>query len=300
LIEDAVRLRRLRPVVLGADGRAGRAIADVLSSHAPSTVAAGRLELDAADYFNLRWELERLEVDLVINAVAMAEVDACEADPARAQFLNAQVAGDVARAAHESGAALVHLSTDYVFAGDGGAPYSEGDPTLPLSVYGKSKRAGELMVLLAHPDALLVRTASLFGGHGKRPDFVERILGDAVAGAILPVVQDQVGNPTAVGDLARGLVELLAGGVTGVVHLAGSGGVSRAEFAQAILDEAGRPDVEVEPVASDEVVPGRAPRPADSRLDTSLFTRLTGSPPRAWREGLREVLVARRDEDASS
>lgn len=298
-MEDAVRLRRLRPVVLGADGRAGRAIADVLSSHAPHTVAAGRLELDASDYFNLRWELERLEADLVINAAGLADVDACETDPARSQFLNAQVAGDVARAAHESGAALVHLSTDYVFAGDGGAPYSEGDPTLPGSVYGKSKRAGELMVLLAHPDALLVRTAWLFGGHGKRPDFVERILRDAVAGAILPVVHDQVGNPTAVGDLARGLVELLAGGVTGVVHLAGSGGVSRAEFAQAILDEAGRPDVEIEPVAS-EVVPGRAPRPADSRLDTSLFTRLTGNPPRTWQEGLREVLVARRQEGASS
>jgi dTDP-4-dehydrorhamnose reductase len=298
-MEDAVRLRSLRPVVLGADGRAGRAIADVLSSHAPNTVAAGRLELDASDYFNLRWELERLEADLVINAVGLADVDGCESDPSRAQFLNAQVAGDVARAARESGAGLVHLSTDYVFAGDGGAPYSEGDETLPGSVYGKSKRAGELMVLLAHPDALLVRTAWLFGGHGKRPDFVERIMSDAVAGAILPVVHDQVGNPTAVGDLARGLVELLAAGVTGVVHLAGSGGVSRAEFARAILDEAGRPDVEVEPVPS-EVVPGRAPRPADSRLDTSLFTRLTGSPPRAWQEGLREVLVARREENASS
>jgi dTDP-4-dehydrorhamnose reductase len=295
----AVELRRLRPVVLGADGRVGRAIAEVLACHAPQTVAAGRMEVDVSDYFNMRWELERLESDLVINAVGWADVDGCESDPERARHLNAQVAGEVARAAREGGAGLVHLSTDYVFAGDGGAPYSEGDPAEPLSVYGKSKREGELLVLKAHPDALLVRTAWLFGGQGKRPDFVEKILADALAGASLPVVQDQVGNPTAVGDLARGLVDLLAAGATGVVHLAGSGGVSRAEFAQAILDEAGRPDVDVDPVLSDSVA-DRARRPADSRLDTSLFARLTGNPPRPWQEGLREALVARREEAGSS
>ena len=295
----AVELRRLRPVVLGADGRAGRAIAEVLAGHAPQTVSAGRMEVDVSDYFNMRWELERLETDLVINAVGWADVDGCESDPERARHLNAQVAGEVARAAREGGAGLVHLSTDYVFAGDGGAPYSEGDPAEPLSVYGKSKREGELLVLQAHPDALLVRTSWLFGGQGTRPDFVEKILADALAGASLPVVQDQVGNPTAVGDLARGLVDLLAAGATGVVHLAGSGGVSRAEFAQAILDEAGRPDVDVDPVLSDSVA-DRARRPADSRLDTSLFARLTGNPPRPWQEGLREALVARREQAGSS
>ncbi len=290
-------LRNSRPVVLGADGRAGAAIAEALSAHAPHTVAAGRYEIDAGDYFHMCGELERLEANLVINAVGWADVDGCEADPPRSRLLNAEVAGQVARAAHGAGAAFVHLSSDYVFDGKGGAPYDEAAAPNPLSVYGRNKREGELLVLEHHPEALILRTAWLFGGHGRRPDFVESILATALAGAIIPVVRDQVGCPTGVTELARGLVDLLAVGATGLVHVAGAGGVSRADFARAILDETKRFDVEIEPVLSDSM-PDRAQRPADSRLDTSLFSRLTGAPLRPWLEGLREALALSRQESA--
>lgn len=292
-----VDLRHSRPVVLGADGRAGAAIAEALSAHAPQTVAAGRVELDATDYFRMCGELERLEADLVINAVGWADVDACEADPAQSHLLNAVAAGKMARAARGAGARFVHLSSDYVFDGAGGAPYAESAVPNPLSVYGRNKREGELLVLESHPEALILRTAWLFGGHGRRPGFVEKVLAAALAGGSIPVVRDQVGCPTGVGDLARGLVELLAVGATGLVHVASAGGVSRADFARAILDETKRFDVQIEPVLSDSTG-DRARRPADSRLDTSLFTRLTGAPSRPWREGLREALALHRQESA--
>jgi dTDP-4-dehydrorhamnose reductase len=290
-------LRRSRPVVLGADGRAGAAVAEALSAHAPQTVAAGRIEIDVCDYFQMCWELERLEADLVINAVGWADVDGCEADPVRSRLLHAEAAGQMAWAARGAGAGFVHLSSDYVFDGAGGAPYDEAAEPNPLSVYGRDKREGELLVLENHPEALILRTAWLFGGHGRRPDFVTRVLSAAHAGASIPVVSDQVGCPTGVDELARGLVDLLAVGATGLVHLAGAGGVSRADFARAIMDEEHRFDVEIEPVLSDSMT-GRARRPPDSRLDTSLFTRLTGAPPRPWREGLREALARRRQEVA--
>ena len=297
MISAPLELRRSRPVVLGAEGRAGAAMAEVLSAHAPQTVAAGRFEIDVCDYFQMCGELERLEADLVINAVGWADVDSCETDPARSRLLNAEVAGQMARAAHGAGARFVHLSSDYVFDGAGGAPYDESAEPNPLSVYGQDKREGERLVLENHPEALILRTAWLFGGHGRRPDFVASVLSAALAGTTIPVVRDQVGCPTGVGELARGLVDLLAVGAMGLVHLTGAGGVSRADFARAILDEARRFDVEIEPVLSDSMAQ-RARRPADSRLDTSLFSRLTGAPPRPWLEGLREALALRRQESA--
>lgn len=290
-------LRRARPVVLGADGRAGAAIAEALSAHAPETVAAGRVEIDACDYFHLCGELERLEASLVINAVGWPHVDSCETHTAQSHRLNVEAAVFMARAAHGSGAGFVHLSSDYVFAGEGGAPYGESAPANPVSVYGQHKREAEILVLENHPEALIVRTSWLFGGHGRRPDFVESVLASAQAGGPIPVVHDQVGCPTGVDELARGLVDLLAVGATGLVHVAGAGGVSRADFARAILDESGRFDVEIEPVLSASMA-DRARRPADSRLDTSLFGRLTGTPSRPWVEGLREALARRRQESA--
>ncbi len=286
-------LAGLRPVVLGSEGRAGRAIARALAAAAPHTVAATRAELDITDYFNLRWELERLEADLLINAAGMADVDACEADPEAAFRLNATAAGSVAEAARLGGLRLVHLSTDYVFDGAKGAPYTEEDPAAPLSVYGRSKLEGERQVRERVPDALVVRTAWLFGGRGRRPDFAEKILAAAQGAGRVPVVMDQVGSPTAVDDLGQGVAALVAAGAEGIVHLAGSGSASRADFARAVLKVAGLAGrVEVVPVASSQVH-AVAPRPADSRLDTSRYRELTGVAPRDWREALWDVLTAR-------
>ena len=111
-------LASLHPVILGSEGRAGSVLADRISQAAPQTVAATRMELDVTDYFNLRWELERLEADLVVNAAAWADVDACESDPEKAFWINAEAAGTVARPARECGAPVVHRSTDNLFDGE--------------------------------------------------------------------------------------------------------------------------------------------------------------------------------------
>jgi dTDP-4-dehydrorhamnose reductase len=293
--EPDPELVSLRPVVLGSEGRAGGVLADLFSRVAPATVAATRMELDITDYFNLRWELERLEANLVVNAAAWADVDACESDPEKAFRINAEAAGTVARAARECGAGVVHLSTDYVFDGEKGTPYTEGDPAEPLSVYGRSKRAGELLVRANHPAPLIVRTAWLFGGTGRRPGFMEKVLAQAGEGVGIPVAADQEGSPTGVEDLAAGILELVRVEATGIVHLTCSGEAGRAEFAEAVLDLGGQPGASVVPVESSRLqLPGRRPR--DSRLDTTRFQELTGSTPRHWRDALRSVLAACREE----
>ena len=286
-------LARSRPIVLGSDGRAGRAIAALLADIAPQTVAATRLELDITDYFNLRWEFERLEADLVINAAAWTDVDACEADPATALAVNATGALNVARAASACGAQVVHLSTDYVFDGHKGEPYTEEDEPSPLSAYGRSKLAGELAVLTEQADALIVRTAWLFGGSGRKPDFVDQILAAGCATNAIPVVEGQRGSPTSVRDLAEGVLALLVAGGRGLVHFTCSGDTDRVAFTAAILDDAGLSGVRVVPLPG-EHEHGGAPRPADSRLDVSRFEALAGIRPRPWREALREVVVERR------
>jgi dTDP-4-dehydrorhamnose reductase len=288
----AAGLAGLRPVVVGSEGRAGRAIAHALAAVAPHTVAATRTEMDISDYFNLRWELERLEADLVVNAAGLADVDACESSPAAAFALNAEAAGLVAEAARVGGLGLIHLSSDYVFDGRKGAPYRETDAPAPLSVYGQSKLAGERLVQERLPEAMIVRTAWLFGGRGRRPDFAEKILEAAREATRIPVVDDQVGSPTAVDDLGRGVLDLIVGGAQGVVHVACSGGASRAEFARTVLSVAGVAGVEVIPAAAGQVHTV-AQRPADSRLDTALFRRLTGHPLRDWREAVWDVLSRR-------
>lgn len=280
-----------RPLVLGSDGRAGRALAAALAEICPETVAATRTELDITDYFNLRWEFERLEPDLVLNAAALADVDACELDEEQAFRVNAEGAGHAAKAARACGARLVHLSTDFVFDGTKGSPYTEDDPPSPLSVYGRSKLAGEEAVREAEPEALIIRTSWLFGGRGPRPDFLEKILEMASRSPRLSVVADRSGSPTSVDVLASGVLALIGAGAAGVVHVACRGSASRAAFARAILRLTGRSDATVVEVRSAEV-PG-APRPVDSTLDTSRFTAITGITPLDWREALWQAMASR-------
>ncbi|MFQ5719452.1 MAG: dTDP-4-dehydrorhamnose reductase [Acidobacteriota bacterium] len=289
---DSFDLGACRPVVLGSEGRAGRAIASLLASVAPDTVAATRVELDITDYFGLRWELERLEADLVINAAAWSDVDACESDPGRAFAVNATGALNAARAAAACGARMVHLSTDYVFDGTKGEPYVETDDPAPLSVYGRSKMAGELAVLAEHPGALIVRTAWLFGGDGRRPDFVDRILSAGRTSRQISVVSDQRGSPTPVRDLSEGVIALVHSRARGLVHVAGAEGVDRLGFAAAILDAAGFTHVDLVPVAAGPSHAG-APRPADSRLNVDRYEALVGLPAPAWREALQESVMQR-------
>ncbi len=250
-------------------------------------------EIDITDPASIDRALERVAPEAVINCAAMTDVDGQQSERELAFAVNADGAGNLARAAARAGAVLVHVSTDYVF--DGDAPrdpggrwraYVESDPTGPRSVYGESKLEGERQVLAASPVHVVARTAWLFGVGGR--NFVETMLALAREREAVRVVDDQVGCPTWSGHLAPALIGLLERGVGGVVHLAGAGYVSWNGFAAEIFRQAEvacRVDV-----ASSVEMARPAPRPPWSVLESERYDALPLPP---WQDGLAGYLAAR-------
>jgi len=250
-------------------------------------------ELDITDSSAVLAYFDRHRPDAVVNCAAWTDVDGAESHPDAARAVNATGAGVLAAAAARHDAALLHLSTDYVFTGQapldahGAArPYVESDPTGPISVYGKTKLEGELLVLSASPHHTVVRSAWLFGVHGR--NFVDTMLRLASERDSVQVVDDQIGSPTWTGHLAPALLGLLEREVHGLVHLTGSGAVSWNGFAREIFRQA---DVacRVE-VASTAQMARPAPRPAYSVLASERSDVL---PMPDWRDGLAGHLAAR-------
>lgn len=231
--------------------------------------------------------------DVIIHTAAYTNVDRAETDKEAAMQLNEMGTKHVATLANMYQSNLVHISTDYVFDGTKAKPYKEKDEPHPLGVYGETKLRGEQQVqhIFSHSsgnqDFLIVRTAWLYGKHGK--NFVSAILQQAQQQKTLRVVNDQTGSPTFTKDLARGIIALLGHNASGIVHITNSGSCTWYEFAKTILDLAGMSEVTVQPITTVEL--GRpAPRPAFSVFDTSKFTALTGQKVRHWKEGLQEYL----------
>lgn len=234
---------------------------------------------------------------LVINAAAWTAVDAAEADPEGAARANRDGPAALARLCAASGIPLIHLSTDYVFDGLKGAPYTESDAVAPTGVYGSSKLEGEHAVLAASPRAVVLRTSWVYAASGK--NFVRTMLAAAERHRVLRVVADQRGCPTAADDLADAIlrmVSVLEGGwrdrFGGVFHAAGSGwttwhGLAEATFAAAARH--GRMPPRVEPIATADW-PTPARRPPDSRLDCSRLGHVFGIRLPAWQDGLARTI----------
>lgn len=251
--------------------------------------------LEASVLARPEFDLERPQVEaisargprVIINAAAYTAVDRAETESARAYAINAEGAAAVARAAAGIGAALIHVSTDYVFSGDKPAPYLEDDPTGPTGVYGASKLAGEQSVREHHPGAIIVRTAWVYDAEGA--NFIRTMLRLAKSRPEISVVADQRGNPTSAADLASALLDLAARPEqAGVYHCAGTGDTTWAEFAQAVFATAealGGPRAAVRPIATKDY-PTPAKRPANSRLDCSKLARDYGVRLRPWQEGV--------------
>lgn len=231
--------------------------------------------------------------DVVVNCAAFTKVDAAEAEPDRAQAVNVGGAENVAHACARAGASLIHLSTDYVFSGlfDGTPqPYDINDATGPLSVYGRTKLAGEFAVLSAMPDAHIVRTSWVYEG-ADGSDFAAGIRRAAAGSDSIDVVSDQIGSPTYVGDLCTALLQIADGAISEpVLHAANSGGASRFEQAQAIFAELGEDPDRVRPVGS-ERHPRPAPRPSYSVLSSAMSSAAGLTPLRSWRDALAEALA---------
>ena len=229
--------------------------------------------------------------DVVVNCAAFTAVDAAESDPERAHAVNAVGPGNVARACATAGARMIHISTDYVFSGsfDGAPrPYDVDDATGPLSVYGKTKLAGERAVHAALPDAHVVRTAWVYTGDGS--DFVGTVRRLAAGGEPVNMVVDQIGSPTYVADLVSALLEIADRPTTPpLLHVANEGAASRFEQARAVFEGVGADPDRVRPVSSEDA-PRPAPRPPYSALSGRSVTAAGLTPLRPWRDALAEAI----------
>jgi dTDP-4-dehydrorhamnose reductase len=271
----------VRILVTGAGGQLGRELMHVLAAH--ELHGRDHRALDISDRQAVFTTVEQVRPSWLINAAAYNDVDGAEGASELAFAVNAAGPGYLAEAAARSGADMVHISTDYVFDGRKGTPYTELDRPDPLSVYGRSKYEGELQVQSAHPSACVLRTAWLYGEYGK--NFVKAILAAAERGGPLNVVADQVGSPTWTRHLAQAIGELIRTPARGLFHVANGGSCSRFEFARAIVQ--GR--VEVLPIsAADAARP--APRPANSALISARWQAAGFGPLPDWERALSEYL----------
>ena len=231
---------------------------------------------------------------VVINAAAYTAVDAAESDPARAFAVNGDGPRVLAAACSAHGVPLVHVSTDYVFAGDADRPYRTDEPIAPKSVYGATKAAGEDGVLRSGARAWVVRTAWVYGAHGA--NFVKTMARLAAERDTVSVVDDQRGSPTWTGDLASGLIDLAARTIgtsapaARVLHACGGGETTWFDFARAVFTELGHDPDRVKPCTSAEF-PRPAPRPAYSVLSDEEWRAAGLAALRPWREALTAALA---------
>jgi dTDP-4-dehydrorhamnose reductase len=251
-----------------------------------TALGLSHLQGDIADIDRVVEWVERFQPQVIYNCAAMTRVDDCESEQELAFRVNGEAVGNLAEVAIQADISLVHVSSDYVFDGRAESPYREDHPTSPVSVYGRSKLAGELAAL-RHPGSLVVRASWLFGpGGGNFVATMMRLIGSGTSP--LRVVDDQLGGPTYTPFLARALVDLVACGATGVVHYQNREPVTWYGLACRIAERF-RPTVEVLPVTTEEF-PRPAPRPAYSVLDVSRCEGLLGRPVECWDWGLYEYL----------
>jgi dTDP-4-dehydrorhamnose reductase len=277
----------MRLLVTGSAGMLGRAVAGTATCLGHDVVSLPHADLDVADAANVARIVAAVGPGAVINCAGFTDVDGAESNEARALRVNGDGAGNVARAAAEARARVVHVSTDYVFDGSKRAPWVESDPVGPLQAYGRTKLAGEIAVAQANTEHAIVRTAWLFGAGGR--NFADTMLGLFAERDEVEVVADQAGHPTWTGHLAPALVELAErDGDAGLFHATGPDHCSWYELAVEIARAAGG-RARVVPTTTEHFArPAR--RPAYSVLGTE---RAPGVVLPGWAEGLAAYLAER-------
>jgi dTDP-4-dehydrorhamnose reductase len=265
-------------------------------------VSFGRSELDVSHIDGLKHTLIEIKPDLIINASAYTEVDRAETEPDATMKINAQAPGSMAETARKLGAVLIHYSTDYVFDGKKGHPYTENDSTNPLNMYGKSKLKGEEYIQQAGDVYLILRTSWVYSMRGN--SFVNKVLRWARKNETLKIVSDQIGNPTWARALAETTNLILFRTKSnlfetirekhGIYHLAGSGYTSRYEWAKQILandpSQTEQLVQSIEPISSNEF-PTPALRPLFTALDCAKVEENFGLRLPSWEESLRLAMT---------
>jgi len=285
----------VKVAVTGANGQLGTDFCRAL--HNFDVIPFTHADIEIADMASVREAMLKHKPAIIINTAAYVRVDDCEDEKEEAFQVNALGARNVAVVAQELGARLVHISTDYVFGGEvepRTTPYTEFDTPIPLSIYGKSKLAGENLVRHFCLRHFIVRASGLFGvagSSGKGGNFIETMLRLARERDELKVVNDQVFSPTYTRDLAQKIAQLMATEYYGIFHITSKGACSWYEFTTETLKLAGI-TTPVVPITSDQY-PQKARRPRYSVLDNYHLRLLGMDDMRPWQEALKDYLVAR-------
>jgi len=284
---------QVKILLLGAAGQVGQ---ELQTSLAPlgQVLSKNRSDLDLTHLEALVQQVRHHSPQVIINAAAYTAVDRAETEPELAHLINSEVPKLLAQEAQSLGAYFLHLSTDYVFDGGQNTPYLETAPTKPLGVYGHSKLAGELAIQAVGGNFLILRTAWVYGVHGKT-NFVKTMMRLGQERSQLKVVVDQLGTPTWASDLSQAIAVLVSQRPRGIYHFTNSGAASWYDFAVAIFTEAralGLP-LQIErviPITTD-AYPTPARRPAYSVLSNEKISALLGEYPPHWRTALGKMLV---------
>jgi len=277
-------------LITGGSGQLGIAISQELGERGILFTAWGSEDLDITRGPIVRNFVSNLSPTVIVNCAAWTDVDGAESNQPQASRVNSDGAENIAVAAKFCGAKLIHISTDYVFAGEGETPWKVDDIVNPQSAYGRSKAEGENRVLAIYPgNSSIVRTAWLYSPWSK--NFAKTMTRLALNGdAEVQVVNDQVGQPTSAIDLAKQLVELgLSSSPAGLYHATNSGEATWFEFAQEIFRLAGANVNRIVPVSSSEY-PRSAKRPSYSVLSLDTWAKTSVKPMSDWRIALEEVM----------
>ncbi len=279
----------MKLLVFGQSGQVARELARRLPADMTATFL-GRDRADLSDPAACAAAIAAQEADAVINAAAWTAVDKAESEEAAALVINGDAPGAMARACVAKGMPFLHISTDYVFDGKGTAPFTPADPVAPQNAYGRSKLAGEIAVRDSGARHVILRTSWVVSAHGA--NFVKTMLRLGAERDSLNVVADQIGGPTPAAAIADALIaiarKLGQGASGGTYHFSGAPDTSWADFARAIMAQAGL-SCAINDIPS-SAYPTPATRPLNSRMDCSTLTRDFGIPRPDWRAGLADIV----------
>lgn len=282
----------MRVAIIGSGGRLGAALTREWRRLGHDVLGFNHAALDLADGIALQQALERADFDVLVNCAAQTNVDRCETHPVEAMRINAEAVQIMAELCRIKGRRCIHISTDYVFSGARKLPYIEEDEAEPISVYGESKRAGEIALLNASSSHLAVRLSWVFGPD--RPSFIDAIVKRALSEDRVDAIADKIAVPTYTLDVARLLQPFLADfPIGGLLHLCNAGECSWQQYGQHAINcalAAGLPIKArtVAPLKMAELSTFIARRPPYTAMSTAKLTRLTMQTVRPWESAVEE------------
>ena len=281
----------MKVLVTGADGQLGRELRHVLEQEIPGkTIYTDINELDITDAKAVERFISGNDITHIVNCAAYTAVEKAEEDEANCLKINFDAVKNIANAAYNAGAKVIHISTDYVFDGTAHRPYKESDKVNPVSQYGTSKRKGETVLMALCTDAIILRTSWLYSPYGH--NFVKTMLNKGREGGKLRVVSDQIGTPTYAHDLAGAISTILRARqwAPGIYNFSNEGVCSWYDFAKAIFRIAGLKDCTVAPIPTEDY-PTSVSRPAYSVLDKTRIKRTYDIAIPHWEESLEKCIA---------